>query len=756
MKKKVNPKAQLIVKVDELTQANIDLREARRAALNLVEDSVLAREALQISEEKYRAVFEAMVEACCIFEMIYDDRGRPVDWKILEANAGYEKQTGLKNVAGKLASEVMPGTEAYWIETFNRVVETGEAQEIERWHQPTGRWIHSSTARVGGPGSRRLISVFYDITERKNNEQRQEFLLNLSDALRAERGVEAVGNRAVKMIADQLGADRVYLVALIPGDDNIVVTHEARRPDMPPLKGSYRGSDFPSAVKEIFERTIVYKDVRKDERLAEAEKLAFAGLGAVGFMAAPIRRGGAMIWAGGAVSAKPRAWTATEIRMFEDAVERTWAAVERAKSEEALIKSEEQLRSMNARLQDTDRAKTNFFNNVSHEFRTPLTLLIGPLEELIRSGGSKLTPEDMQSLQFAFRGASRLQKLVTTLLDFARIEAGKLEAYYQPTDFAKITSDLAGNFRSAIEKAGLKFVVKTEQIAEPIYLNREMWEKIVFNLLSNAFKFTHTGKIEVLIREKLKNAELRIIDTGVGIAPNDIDRIFDRFTRIEGAKARTHEGTGIGLALVRELVAAHGGTIKVKSEQGVGSEFIVSIPKGKAHFAKHQIFENRERPPVKDMTGSFTDEILGWLPDDVRMARRKLKKYQQEGAARILIVEDNADMREYLSNVLSEDDHKIFAVEDGQKVLTFLEEGGQTDLILSDVMMPALDGFEMIKKIKADARFSHIPVIFLTAKTAEDSKVEGLRIGAEAYLTKPFSSKELRAIVLSTLKRHVK
>ena len=426
---------------------------------------------------------------------------------------------------------------------------------------------------------------------------------------------------------------------------------------------------------------------------------------------------------------------------------------DRRQGEEALRLNEERMRELNTRLQQTDIARTAFFNNVSHEFRTPLTLIVGPLEELMRSGVSKLDPADMKMLQFMHRNALRLQKLVTTLLDFSRIEAGKLEAHYQPVDFSKVTTDLASTFRTAIEKGGLKFVIQVEQISQPVYLDHDMWEKIVFNLLSNALKFTLKGKIEVVIREKSKHVELKVVDTGVGIAEKNIDRVFNRFTRIEGVQARTDEGTGIGLALVRELVTALGGVIKLKSAEGVGSEFIVSIPKGTKHFANHQIIGHRQQQEVTNLKNSFADETAGWLPDDIKASAINLRKYEAEGGFRILVAEDNADMREYLSNVLSEDDHRIFAVEDGKKVITFLEGGGQADLILSDVMMPVMDGFELVKTLKANPKFAPIPVILLTAKMSEESKAEGLRIGAEAYLTKPFSAKELRAIVILTMQQ---
>ena len=404
------------------------------------------------------------------------------------------------------------------------------------------------------------------------------------------------------------------------------------------------------------------------------------------------------------------------------------------------------LKNINVRLQEIDKAKTNFFNNVSHEFRTPLTLLLGPLGEVIKSGKSKFLPEDLQKLQVVYRGAMRLQKLVNTLLDFARIEAGKLEAFYQPTDFAKTTSELAANFRSAIEKAGLKFIVKSDVIEAPVYLNREMWEKIVFNLISNAFKFTLNGKIEISIRSKKKNVELRVKDTGLGIAAKNLDRIFERFARVEVPRARTHEGTGIGLALVRELVTVHGGTIKVKSAEGIGSEFTVVIPKGKSHLPKQQIFETMEQLPGKIADEPYIDEMEGWQSIETKLRKRALKNYQR-GGVRIIVAEDNADMRDYLTSVLSEDHYQVLPMEDGQKVLAFLSEGGNADLILADVMMPVTDGYELVRQLKSNPKFNEIPVVLLSARSSEQEKIEGLGIGADDYLVKPFSSNELRALI---------
>jgi len=598
------------------------------------------------------------------------------------------------------------------------------------------------------------VSTFArDITRRKRIEADLAFLAEVSKELVDLTDIEVTMTSVCGKIGNYFDLAYCQFMEINERQDVGAVSYGWQREGTPNIPAGREFTDFitPDFAKRARAgEVIIVRDVRTDP-IANGEKMVALKIGS--FITVPMVRNDVWLSWFGFYNSHARDWVTEEIELMRELTTRIWVRLERARAEEALRQNEEKLRELTARLQKTDKAKTAFFNNVTHEFRTPLTLLLGPIEELIKSGESKFTTGDMQKLQFAYRSATRLQKLVTALLDFARIEAAKIEAYYQPTDLSKLTTELASNFRSAIEKAGLKYIVKIEQISDPVYLNRDMWEKIVFNLLSNAFKFTHKGKIEVIVRDKKKKAELRVRDTGVGIAQKDIDRIFERFTRIEGTHARTNEGTGIGLALVRELVLAHGGVIKVKSVQGTGSEFIVSIPKGKAHFAAHQIFENRDRLPVQDIKQSFVGEILGWLPEDVKNSKKILKQYQKDCTARILVVDDNADMRDYLAAILSEEDYKIFPMEDGQKVIEFLEGGGQADLILADIMMPVLNGLDMTRKLKANQKFTDIPVILLTAKTAEDSKIEGLHVGADAYLTKPFSAKELRAVILSSLAR---
>jgi len=229
-------------------------------------------------------------------------------------------------------------------------------------------------------------------------------------------------------------------------------------------------------------------------------------------------------------------------------------------------------------LAEIDRAKTEFFSNVSHEFRTPLTLMLGPLEDELAERLNPLPSDRRERLDTAHRNALRLLKLVNTLLDFSRIEAGRTQASYEATDLAVYTAELASMFRSAIEKAGLTLTIDCQPLPEQVYVDREMWEKIVLNLLSNAFKHTFEGGINIKLTWRADHAELAVTDSGVGIPEAALIHVFDRFHRVKGAKSRTHEGTGIGLALVQELVQAHSGTVGVASREGKGSTFTVSLP----------------------------------------------------------------------------------------------------------------------------------------------------------------------------------
>jgi PAS domain S-box-containing protein len=405
-------------------------------------------------------------------------------------------------------------------------------------------------------------------------------------------------------------------------------------------------------------------------------------------------------------------------------------------------------------LAEIDRAKTAFFSNVSHEFRTPLTLLLGPLEGLLTDAGGALPAEVVDTLTLAHRNGLRLQKLVNSLLDFARIEAGRVEAVYELTDLAAETAELAGVFRSAVEKAGLELVVDCEPLAAPAYVDRDMWEKIVLNLLSNAFKFTFEGQIRVALRSRGDLIELEVSDTGVGIAADDLGKLFQRFQRVRNARSRTHEGSGIGLALVRELARLHGGDVVVDSREHVGSVFTVSIPAGKEHLPAERIGALRQLVSTRIGAAPFLDETVRSLPaaraevaaDAAALAPAAPRATSR---ARIVLADDNVDMRDYVARLLGRD-YDVVAVADGQAALASIR-AELPDLVLTDVMMPGLDGFGLVAAIRADDRTRALPVIMLSARAGEEARIEGLQTGADDYLIKPFSARELLARVGSQI-----
>jgi PAS domain S-box-containing protein len=390
-----------------------------------------------------------------------------------------------------------------------------------------------------------------------------------------------------------------------------------------------------------------------------------------------------------------------------------------------------------------DRAKTAFFGNVSHELRTPLTLILGPIEVALRDSTKALQGENLEAVH---RNALRLLRLVNSLLDFSRIEAGRLESSFEATDLPVLTAGLAGAFQSLIESAGMRLVVDCPPLAEPVYVDRGHWEKIVLNLVSNAFKFTFEGHITIRLCRRDGHVELTVTDTGTGIPEHELPRVFERFHRIEGSRGRSFEGTGIGLALVSELVEAHGGHLGVESVVGRGSTFTVSIPLGSDHLPKERVVVTKGDSLAPPRVSPAVLEARQWLrssdsePHPARMADVASESVAPDGS-RILVADDNADMGEYLRRLLAPH-WQVEVVGDGQAALA-AALARPPDLVLSDVMMPCMDGVALLRALRADARTESVPVVLLSARAGEESVLEGIETGADDYLVKPFSAREL-------------
>ncbi len=414
-------------------------------------------------------------------------------------------------------------------------------------------------------------------------------------------------------------------------------------------------------------------------------------------------------------------------------------------------------------LAEIDRAKTAFFSNVSHEFRTPLTLMLGPLEEVLARSSDALPSADRALVSTAHRNGVRLLRMVNSLLDYSRLEAGKAQARYEPIDLAGFTAELASTFRSAIERAGLVLQVEAPALPQPVHVDRDMWEKVVLNLLSNALKFTFEGSIAVEVAPSADGeaAELVVRDTGTGIPADELPHLFERFHRVEGARGRSIEGSGIGLALVQELVRLHGGTIAVESTMGRGSRFTVRLPFGADHLPAERVqatADPRQSPTVR--AEAYVQEAVSWLDGAAGPTEAPAASGAQDlavpGAAGagqdrlVLLADDNRDMRHYVERLLGDAGYRVESVSDGTAALDATRRL-EPDLVLSDVMMPGLDGFGLIAALRGDPALKDTPVILLSARAGEEAKVEGLRAGADDYLTKPFSARELLARVEANL-----
>ncbi|MEU9869644.1 SpoIIE family protein phosphatase [Actinomadura sp. NPDC048021] len=405
-------------------------------------------------------------------------------------------------------------------------------------------------------------------------------------------------------------------------------------------------------------------------------------------------------------------------------------------------------------LAELDRAKTTFFSNISHEFRTPLTLIMGPVQELrasLEGAGEQVHRE----LDVIHRNGLRLGRLVNSLLDFSRIEAGRMQARYEPVDLPEVTAELASVFRSAVDRAGLAYTVECEPLPEPVYVDRDMWEKVILNLLSNALKFTFDGAIHVRVGVEDGRALVTVADTGVGVAEDEVPRLFERFHRVANTRARSNEGSGIGLALVKELVGLHGGTIDAASTEGEGTRFTVRLPFGSDHLPPGAVAPPRSSTAASVTADPYVQEALRWLPAEHSggdpnstdpTPPEPVPVPAPEVPARVLVADDNADMREYLTRLLRGAGYEVETVADGRAALRAVREGG-IDMVVSDVMMPYVDGLELVAALRGDQRTAALPVLLLSARAGQEASIEGLRAGADDYLLKPFAAAELLARV---------
>jgi PAS domain S-box-containing protein len=647
---------------------------------------------------------------------------------------------------GPRIAQVLDHGRATWDEGLLLFLERRGFTE-ETYHTFSYSPVYDDLSRIAG-----MLCVVTEVTEKVIGERRLKVLRDLAARPAGSTTVEDACKRLLAVLADDpLDVPFASLYLLDPSQERLrlagshgELTDALRPAEIALLEGS---SPWPAetvlrtAAPRTIELPVGVEPIRGPlwpDPIGLAMVLPVHGSGSSSCIAMLV------------VGVSPRRPLDEDYRAFFDLVAKQFA------SDIADAQAYEAERRRAEALAEIDRAKTAFFSNVSHEFRTPLTLMLGPVEEAIRSPA---TPSPVRTqLELAHRNGLRLLKLVNSLLDFSRIEAGRVQASYEPTDLSALTIDLASTFRSAMERAGLQLEVDCPPLEEPIHVDREMWEKIVLNLLSNAFKFTLSGTIAVRLGRQGGEAVLEVADTGVGIPEHELPRVFERFHRVEGTAGRTQEGSGIGLALVHELVKLHGGTIDAASQLGVGTRFRVRLPFGTAHLPSERIKAPRTMSSTAMGAQPFIQEALRWIAPSVEETSTRAgaliespsiavadQRFLRTMGARILLADDNADMRAYVTALLA----PMYAVEsvvDGAEALAAARRR-PPDLILSDIMMPRLDGLGLLKALRSDVRLRDIPVILLSARAGEEARVEGFDAGADDYLIKPFSARELSARV---------
>lgn len=400
------------------------------------------------------------------------------------------------------------------------------------------------------------------------------------------------------------------------------------------------------------------------------------------------------------------------------------------------LKDQLELEKMEAeRLKALDKVRSDFFSNVTHEFRTPLTLILGHLEQVISKVEDERTRRELRIVQ---RNAKQLGKLINQLLDIAKIEADRMDLSLRHGNIVSFLREIQTSFKSMSEAKNVALVFETTEEVIDMSFDPDKIELIFYNLLSNAFKFTENGEVSLRISRTEKDrrpfVRLAIQDTGIGIVDEQIPRVFDRFYQSESARWLKNKGTGIGLALVKELVELHRGTIDLKSISGVGTEIVILLP------LVHDIVGESKGSPVPALEAIDPElELEMPAPDAVP----KLSEYELDAQNIILLVEDNDDIRRFVSLTLNSD-YRIFEANNGTTGWEMAKDM-IPDLIITDIMMPGMDGYQLTKQVKKHEQTSHIPVVMLTARAGEDSRIEGLQVGADAYIPKPFSGKELQA-----------
>lgn len=611
-------------------------------------------------------------------------------------------------------------------------------------------------------GDRQLLSTVADqaalaLSQAITYEQvqalaRREQLLNaVTQAIRSSLEPQAIFAAITRELGQVLSVDSCVLSLWTAADDYMqcVGLYEAhpdgvQLPHTSEADAELPRSQAPISSNPVLQELLLTQQPIKIDDLSEHPEMSVqdqplrAG-GARSLLVVPLITEGKII---GSISLRhihrPHTWRQGELDLAQSVAIQAAIAVQQSRLYQKTRQQTEQLMAL-------DRQKTEFFQNISHEFRTPLTLTLGPLEAAVDQGRGL----DYEASTVALRNARRLLRLVNQLLDLQRLDAGRMQPTFRPVSIEAFIKDVVTAFQPYCERQGLS--LETNLAACPtVFLDLEKFDKVLYNLLSNAVKFTpEGGTISVALEPAESHCVVKVTDTGIGIREDQLPHLFERFRQADGSTNRRYEGTGLGLALVKELVALHHGDINITSTYGQGTTFAITLPTGKNHLPADQILE-QVAATEKSRADIELADILTTPNVSSSPVQSPGKSSDHEDMPHILVVDDNSDLRAYISNVLQRQGYQVRTAHDGEAALAMLETF-LPNLVLTDLMMPGMSGLELLQQIRQDDRFSSIPVVLLTAKVDDETRIEGVEQGADAYLGKPFNDRELLAEVRNLL-----